>query len=336
MLNAFALSLAVLTPPADDPVVFTVNAATGSTTHEWICAHRLFVDRFERRVNGEKTDLALRFEVHSERMLSVQDDVIHEGPDRPAQFRRQYNKAHIAASMSSLTDPEAPKSQLTLTSPHQGTSVVWTWVPSEREYGRYYDAAEGDVESLPHLEPELFSRAFLPAGAVSVGDKWSVESSAVLGLFQPGGSLSVDSEKGSRLVKRNLKVGIGGGYEHVFSGDSKGSVELELVAVADGVAQVKITLDRLRFLKDVTRVVTDLELGREANAGLDTKAARIILDLSAEGTLLWDLNAGRLKAIDLTGDEAVGMTLDSLMPGDIKVVEQIDFRGGFRVLYKAK
>ncbi len=54
------------------------------------------------------------------------------------------------------------------------TSVVYTWVPEENAYGKYYDAFESSESALRDLAEDLDLRALLPAHAVALGESWSV------------------------------------------------------------------------------------------------------------------------------------------------------------------
>lgn len=92
------------------------------------------------------------------RVLRTLDEYRKVGAGRPLLLRRTFE--------------EAP-------SPFAGTSVVFTWVPEERGYGKYYDAREASESALRDLTEDLDLRALLPASPVAVGDTWTVSATGL-------------------------------------------------------------------------------------------------------------------------------------------------------------
>ena len=85
-------------------------------------------------------------------VLRTLDEYRKVGDGRPLLLRRTFE--------------EAP-------GPFAGTSVVFTWVPEEGAYGKYYDARESVESALRDLAEDLDLRSFLPARAVALGDRWT-------------------------------------------------------------------------------------------------------------------------------------------------------------------
>lgn len=80
------------------------------------------------------------------------------------------------------------------TGPFAGTSVVFTWIPEEGAYGKYYDAREASESALRDLTEDLDLRALLPASAVAPGDTWTARAAGLgqckLTLASVSGSLA--------------------------------------------------------------------------------------------------------------------------------------------------
>jgi len=86
-------------------------------------------------------------------VLRTLDEYLEVGNGRPLRLRRVFERSG---------------------NPLEGTSVVFTWVPEEGAYGKYYDAREGPESALRELAEDLDLRALLPASAVAVGEHWQV------------------------------------------------------------------------------------------------------------------------------------------------------------------
>jgi len=72
-------------------------------------------------------------------------------------------------------------------SPLDGTSVVYTWIPEESAYGKYYDALESSELALRDLPEDLDLRALLPTGGVAPGEAWSVPVPKLKDVLAPLG-----------------------------------------------------------------------------------------------------------------------------------------------------
>ena len=134
---------------------------------------------------GEKVELCfapaegsrVRRTIEAEHVvLRTLDEYRKVGDGRPLLLRRTFE--------------EAP-------APFAGTSVVFTWIPEEGAYGKYYDAREASESALRDLTEDLDLRALLPSSAVAPGDTWTARAAGIgeckLTLASVRGSLaSVD------------------------------------------------------------------------------------------------------------------------------------------------
>ena len=91
-------------------------------------------------------------------VLRTLDEYQKVGDGRPLLLRRKFEEA---------------------SSPFVGTSVVFTWVPEEGAYGKYYDARESSESALRDLTEDLDLRSLLPASAVAVGDTWTAPAAGL-------------------------------------------------------------------------------------------------------------------------------------------------------------
>ena len=109
-------------------------------------------------------------------------------------------------------------------SPLQGTSVVYTWVPEEAAYGKYYDALESSEAALRDLAEDLDLRALLPRGAVATGESWSVPAAQLRDVLAPLGFLGVTDYLGELQGECKLALAAVGERQ----GRSIATVELAL------------------------------------------------------------------------------------------------------------
>jgi hypothetical protein len=325
-----ALLIALAFPAQDETFRLVWEPTPGPAHHEWVTAHHLFVDTVTRTVEDTVIPMNMRFSLRTERRLTVNDEVLRLDATRPTEVRREYQTVEMSAHMEpvGVQDIPMPTSDIVLTSEVAGKSVIWTWVPQEGQFGRYYDGVEAKESILPYLREDLGLRALLPGRAVQVGSTWKIDPLALRDVLEPGGRLSLTSDRGSRLLKRNIGAGMGGGLYHLFSGQATGNVVAKLSRVDGDVAVVTLTLDRVRYLADLANYVTENILGRESAAGLDITGGRLILDLNGEGTLFWDISKGRAKAFELKADQSVEMTFDSVHANKKKMVERMKMVGG--------
>ncbi len=337
MLNSAALLLSLTLPVQDDAVTLVWNPEPGPAHHEWVTAHHLFVDSIVRQVDDQVIPMPTRFSVQSERKLVADDELELRDEERPLVLRREYKSAEMVARMQPLggDDPNAGVINLKLTSPVEGTSVVWTWVPQEGEYGRYYDALEGSESALALLRLDLDLRALLPERPVKVGSSWDIAPLALRDVLEPGGRLSLSSERGNELFKRNLGAGIGGGLYQLFTGKATGSVRATLQRVEGERAFVRVRLDGLRYLASLDEYIKEHALGREKGAGLDLRGGRLIIGFDGDGTLVWNLAQGRPESFDLSTDETVEVRFDSVHPSGKPLEERLKMVGGFLAKYSA-
>jgi len=109
------------------------------------------------------------------RVLRTLDQYRKVGDGRPLLLRRHFEQTEL---------------------PFEGTSVVYTWIPEEKAYGKYYDAREGSELALRDLAEDLDLRALLPTEPVAVSEAWSLPVAGLRDVLAPLGDLDLRDAKG--------------------------------------------------------------------------------------------------------------------------------------------
>jgi len=158
--------------------------------------------------------------------------------------------------------------------PLKGTSVVYTWVPEEAGYGKYYDALESSEAALRDLAEDLDLRALLPTGAVATGEAWSVPAAKLRDVLAPLGDLALNHEA-VREFTGNL-------------GEPRGECRLQLASVSELNGRSLATVELALKLENKVRASEPPTWSFEGR-----------------GTLVWDLGARRAASFALQGHQTL-------------------------------
>jgi hypothetical protein len=207
-----------------------------------------------------------------------------------------------------------PVVHLSATSPMKDLSVLFTWVPEEKQYGRLYDASEGVEEFLSALSEDLDLRELLPPREVKVGERWEIEPSRLTETLSVGGKLPLtwtpDPEDPSL---RNIATGVGGALYEVFGDAVRGSVTAELTEIAsaggDEIAGIGATI-ALETARDQTGLLRNRMTRAEVMRGAIVTRAHVAYRLDARAKLSWNLTRGRVHAFELEGVETIEREID--------------------------
>lgn len=195
----------------------------------------------------------------------------------------------------------------------EGQTVRFLWNADKKEYERSFKDGKGDVDALVDLSPDQDVTCLLPDKKVAEGDTWKVKGDVLRGLFFPGGVMPRKADGGqgagemAELVTKQLAEKV---KDFEVTCTYKGAHEdgkLQLGEIAfqfDG----KIDLDLAELLKqaleaDAEGEVPDLDLTSN-------------LSMKGEGTLKWDVAAGRLHALAMTADLGLEVDADADMQQD--------------------
>ncbi|MBL8858244.1 MAG: hypothetical protein JNL28_07070 [Planctomycetes bacterium] len=209
----------------------------------------------------------------------------------------------------------------------EGKSVDFKWNAERKEYDVKFAGEEaGDKELLTGLELDMDYRGFLPEAGAEVGAKWNVDFADLKGaLMRPGGDLPFHLEQPPRPMDLRMR-------DAVWDAN-QGTVALELGAVteADGAQLQKI------LFKGTNTVSASVDA--EADEPGPTKLA-LEDELTIEGTLVWDVKAGRAHSLEWSSKG--GMVLTVYLPakgpdGEKATIEQVftfdteyDYTGTFK------
>jgi hypothetical protein len=261
--------------------------------------HSLAAERDERVTPEGSTISQRRFDIETTVRLSVVDELLARDAERPLKLARAYEASGFDASIvRSLGRQQTKDSAIQGKGSIEGTGVVFTWIPEDGEYGRYYDHREGVEEVLPGLEADLTLRGLVPTAPVAIGDSWTPPVGALRGLFSTGGDCDYHLEdEGGLALLRTLRVGLGMNLEQAFGGTEEGEVRATWIGVEeqDGRRLALLDLDfDVTLERDVTERAQASTSMLERARGLVTESARVRLALKGSGRLRWDLDGGHL------------------------------------------
>jgi hypothetical protein len=287
--------------------------------------HDLTVQKIELSGTGSEAMSQQRLDLTSEVVLEVADAYQKTSAVRPLVLQRLYKAStyHIDFAFTDAGGQKYPNSW-DADSPMKNRSVVFTWVPEEKEFSRHFDQEEGTEEHLSTLAEDLDLRCLLPGSdaekadpngtekprAVREGDRWTLELKPLANLFSPGGSVPMTFVKGGQAgLKTAISEGVGGPLSPVFSGTIKGngtakwaateSTDAGRLAVIELALDLETEVDRTEIMRRRLRQDEDDEQSPIRRASLKWKLS------SGSGTLRWNLDAGRFEKLDLVGREDV-------------------------------
>lgn len=179
-----------------------------------------------------------------------------------------------------------------------GRALVYAWDESAGDCERTWERPRSGGGTPPALREDLDMRALLPSEPVRVGDVWRVPVSSVAGLLAPAGALHADEA----LSEAWGLDGFAGAFElERVQRIRDGEVEclLERIARVDGrrMAVIEVgwswwgTIDPFLTPRSGTWLAS-LALG----------STRAHLDARAWGRLLWDLEAGHARELELRAE----------------------------------
>jgi hypothetical protein len=296
--------------------------------------HDLTVQKIQLSGAATGSTSQQQLELQSEVVLEVADTYRKTSPVRPLLLQRVFKSGtyHIDFAFSSATGQKVPDTW-DAESPMKNQSVVFTWVPEEKDFSRHFDEVEGAEEHLSTLTEDLDLRCLLPGpvaatpgspsgldkddkGAaetprvVREGDRWTLELKPLATLFSPGGSIPMNFVKGGNGgLKMAIAAGVGGPLSPVFAGTIKGncaarwvkteSTDKGRLAVIELTFDLETEADRTEFVRRYLRQDEDDEDSPVRHAGVQWKLS------GGTGTLRWNLDAGRFESLEVVGREDV-------------------------------
>lgn len=262
---------------------------------------------------GESLRDLPRMKLVTTETLSVDDEYRACADGRPTSLWRAYREvAHDVRAFA--PGGSEPLSHLAATSPLTGLSVVFTWVPEERGYGRIYDALEGVEEALASLTEELDLRGLLPVREVRVGERWDVDPAELRDVLAGGGRLPLNwTPDPEAPALRNVASGIGGALYEVFGDKTRGKVSALLASVSqegqDELAHVELSIE-IETDRDQTELIRGMMTRAEVMRGSIVTRSQVNFRLTGQATLVWNLTQRRVQSFDLSGIEEINREID--------------------------
>lgn len=252
-------------------------------------------------------------DVRATQTLQCLDQYKRVADGRPLCIERRFDTLDWKGDLLIAGSKEA----LSARSPLGGLSVVYTFVPSENAYGRYYSAREGIEELLHPITEDLDLRTLLPDGPREIGASWSVPVGSMVDVFAPAGrwALAFQHKPAQRNIVRSIQSGIGCNLVEVFGGESRGNVEIKLVSADDQQARMDLVVE-INNRVDRRGLVQMQMNGPELASGYRCQSAPLVWSFQGKGSLVYDRAARRCSELTLEGRQAVRLESELLVGGD--------------------
>lgn len=263
---------------------------------------------------GELRRSTADMRVETKLALALEDELLAVGAGRIERLRRRFRTGSFHAELGpKAKGAAAQKAVYDVTTPLAGISVVSTWVPEERGYGRHYDEVETLEDFLEALHEDVDLRALLPATPVSAGAAWTIPAKELADVFAPCGRLPWSWPKNlDRVMARSFSTGIGGGLGELFGGTVAGDAKAKLARfetrAGEELAIVTLEFD-LRLERDQGEVVLDPGSLDENAPPPTAMATRTQWTFRGQGELVWSLSGARARSLRITGDQKVGASV---------------------------
>ena len=314
------------------------------TLLRWSAHHRLESTQYTvQRGEGEPSIGTLLPKLESKEERTLQDWVQSVDAERPLRVRRRVQKATLWGKLDFRTEGFEPL-EARLESPftQEGTTVQFTYVPTEGQYGRYYDRNASGERRLKHLRYDLDYQAWRPRG--TVGDTWVIPVEALRPMLAPGGEMDYTTQdRTKRVLTRSMRLGFGGSWETLLGSELRdangkpylqGAIQVQFEREASSPvgpeAHLTFTYE-VRNRVDQTRLA---QIGRDRNEQLDgTRIEHAWVDLQStgQGRLVWDVQSGRVKGLRLDGQVAMQLDLSWQGGDEVSTRELTEYRGNYDV-----
>ncbi|HED65291.1 MAG TPA: hypothetical protein ENJ09_07030 [Planctomycetes bacterium] len=302
-----------------DEITFGPEAGS-SVTKTFETKTSLDLDDFTAVVDGQNVgDMIGSFEISVESTNTIQVTDTYDAVEgsEVAKLTRSFEELTGDAVVSIESPMMEPQEQTTSTSSDlAGLEVVFERGEDGVEVS-FADGSDGDEELLDGLEMDMDLRFLLPEGSVDEGDTWSVNLAAFKQLVMPGGDLSFNAEgaedmEGMEDMIEEIQGQFSDEFENLLDGTCeavyKGMREEDGVSLAEIAFEIELSsaADLTELIDQVIQMAQD-ETGEEIPLVFDQ--ADLNVDGSAEGTLLWNVAAGRAQSLDLTSSGSFAIDL---------------------------
>jgi len=321
-----ALTFLAFTPQGDAP---GYHPEEGTVLKKRIeNASEISLDDMTMVMNGQEMDadmLGMEMTTTTKQVIAITDTYLAMGEGRPTKLKRTFDELSSATEVAMSNQMTGDVDQdLTGSSELEGLTVVFTWDDDEEAYTvEFAEDSDGDEELLDDLKEGMDLRGMLPPGDVSEGDTWDIEPSALLEAFAPCGSVKIRPAELDEMMSMNAPQPSPDQMLGEFEGDL--TAEFEGVREEDGVrvAVINLLID-VSSAKDMTEFMEEMMGGMEMPEGMDIEMDIESMDMEfgfeGKGLLLWNLEAGVLYSLTLTGE--VSQAMDTAMNMSMGEMEQ--------------
>ena len=315
LLSIPAAALLLATGSAVDRIAFHAEEGTSVVrTFEFEIDQEL--SAIEITVNGQ--DIPPEYLEGVEASLSDTDRVVVTDEfgslldGRPATLRRTFEElSGLTTESSTGPEGEIDESTAEKSSPLEGSTVLFTWDDDEQEYSAEFEDG-GDEDLLDELVEDMDLRGFLPEDSVDEGDSWEPGIEAFKALLDAGGDLHLRADD-----------------------EERSEVDEQLDENIDG--DVRVTYAGVRSEDGVEVAVLEIEVSAESQGegveedddGIEAQMTMTIA-FELEGELTWDIAAGHLHGLELTGSLDAEMTNVTEMDGEgemMEFIQEMSFEG---------
>jgi hypothetical protein len=268
-------------------------------------------------------------DLHSTQTLQCTDRYKQIGDGRPLVLERRFDTLEWKGSLLLAGKQDA----LSARSPLATLSTIYTYVPDEQAYGRYYSEREGVEELLHGINEDLDLRGLLPVGPQALDAQWTVEPARMVDVFAPAGrwALAFQVKPAQRNLVRSIQSGIGCNLIEVFGGECKGKVEARLASADEAQARVELTVE-LSCLVDRRGLVQMQMNGPELASGFRCQSAPLNWSFQGKGFLLFDRQARRASELKLEGRQSVRLETELLVGNDpVSTTQRLAMEGALKL-----
>ncbi len=336
-----ALPLIAWSTPAGE---VSFHPAEGSSlTKTFSTETEMSLDNMALLINGSPPPMDLgdmEMTIVDSRSVTVTDEYTAMGRGRPAKLQRTYvslggtTDVSVDMAMMGGTNENTIESSSDL----EGTTVVFTWDEDAGEYTTSFLDDDGDDELLEGLAEDMDIRFLLPEdGTAAEGDTWEVPADALRHLIAPGGRLSLIPEEMEEMGFGGMGQGPQDPADILGDLDGSASCEFSGMRDVDGkqVAVIKVTIE-VSTANDMTEKILeqmeDADLPAEVS-NMEIQHMDIELEIESEGTLLWDVEAGVLYSLELSGTQTMlmdmAMAMDAEGMGAMELEQSFEMSGNF-------
>ncbi|MEM7308550.1 MAG: hypothetical protein AAF682_17845 [Planctomycetota bacterium] len=265
------------------------------------------LDDISVMVNGEEQDIPMDEEPSGTGTYSVvvTDHFKSMSGGRPTELLRSF--VEFSGAMESSDGEFSEEGSL---DEIEGSTIKFAWDEDEGAYEVTFEEGEGDDEVLAAMSPDMDFRVLLPRGDVSEGDEWDVDGDKLFNILIPGLDMKNAAESGMEIDGESIPQELLDAIDDFLSGVSatctyKGTSEEDGAEVGEiafnGEISGALDIDPSAMGEEMG------DMGGEAEINLE-------VDMTMEGTLLWNMSAGHFHSFVLEGEGTIDMHMVMSIP----------------------